>query len=89
MKIVDVKANHSDFEVAHFLKVARPFVIKVHKQLEATGGDSTAVVKRKTPAKCPNIIKTTKFVRNCRIFFCKMLITKELRISKHFIICRM
>lgn len=45
------KAKYSRLEIADFLKVERSYVVKVHKVIEAALGDSTAVIKHKTPAK--------------------------------------
>ena len=61
--IVAIKAQHDDTEIARFLKVARSFVAKVRKHLEAADRDPALAAKRKTHAKCPNAIKTHKFVQ--------------------------
>lgn len=89
--IVDFKANHSDLENARFLNVARSFLAKVRKELEAADGDFTASAKRKRPAKDPNSIRTHNFARkvygilgkNIRNSF--KFIAKELNVSRQSI----
>lgn len=60
--IVALKAEHHDWEIAHLLKVASSFVVKVCKELEAADVDSTTVDKHKTPGKGPNTTRTSKFI---------------------------
>lgn len=43
--------EHSDLQLAHFLRIAWSLVANVHKELEAAEGDSTAVAKCKSSAK--------------------------------------
>lgn len=47
------------------MKVARSFVVKVRRDLEAADGLSTAVAKRKTTAKRRNTIRTPVY-ETCR-----------------------
>lgn len=61
--IVAIHAEHSDVEIARFLKVARSFVNKVRKELEASGGDVLSVAKRKKHSQRSDIIRTQQFVQ--------------------------
>ena len=45
--IVALKANHGDLEIAHFLRVARSFVHKIHKELEKENNNVMSVSKHK------------------------------------------
>lgn len=54
--IVALKAEQSYLQIDRFLKIARSYVVKVCKDLEA-------ITKRKTPAKGSNTIRSYKFVR--------------------------
>ena len=49
--IAAIKAQHNHTEIARFLKVARFFVAKVKKHLQAAHRDPTLAAKRKTHAK--------------------------------------
>lgn len=67
------------------------FVDKVHKELEAANSDSAAVTRSKMTAKCPNTIRTPKFVDKLQSTFNKNFkksvnaIAKELKVSRNFI----
>ena len=64
--IIALKAEHSDTEITHFLKIAQPFVIKVQKKLEAADGDPTSVAKPKTHAQNSNTIRKHEFISNSK-----------------------
>ena len=61
--IVSLKAGHKDLEIARFLKVARSFVYKVRKELEAQDGKVSPVAKRKKHSRCTGSIRTPKFIQ--------------------------
>ena len=62
--LVALAANHSDSEIASFLKVARSFVFKVRNEVEASDGDLSLVAKRKKHSKRSDIKRTEEFVQN-------------------------
>ena len=45
--IVVLNADHGDLEIVRFLRVARSFVHKMHKELEKENGDLMSESKRK------------------------------------------
>ena len=61
--IVAIHAKHSDVEIARFLEVARSFVHKVRKELEASSGDMSPVAKRKKASQRSDSIRTPQFVQ--------------------------
>lgn len=75
-----------DLEIVHFLKVALSFVVR---EMEATDGDSNT--KHKTPAKCPNTIRSPLFVHEVQRIIDKNhknslgVIAKGLIVLRHFI----
>lgn len=61
--IVALHAQHSDVEIARFLKVARSFVHKVRKELEASAGQVSPVAKRKKHSQRSDRVRTPQFVQ--------------------------
>ena len=61
--IVALKAEHSDLEISRFLKVARSFVYKVRKELEAKNGNVSPVSKCKKHSKRSDITRTLEFIQ--------------------------
>ena len=62
-EIVSIKAEHSDLEIARFLKVARSFVYKVRKELEEKNGDELVASKSKKHCQRSDSIRTPEFVK--------------------------
>lgn len=58
-----LKAEHSDLKNCSLPENCTVFGAKVHKDLEDTDRNSTAVAKHNTPAKGRNTIRTHKFVK--------------------------
>ena len=61
--IVAIKAQHNHTEIARFFKVARSFVAKVRKHLQAVNRHPALAAEPKIHAKGFNAIKTQKFVQ--------------------------
>ena len=62
--IIALKSEHSDLEIANFLKVARSFVHKVRKELEASDGNVSPVAKRKKHCQRSDTTRTPEFIRH-------------------------
>lgn len=86
--IVALNLQHNDTEIAYFLKVARSFMTKVQKELEASGRDPVAVSKCKTHIKGLNTIRTNNFIWKIHKIIGKIpgklirTIEKDLKVSK-------
>lgn len=71
------------------LKVTWSYVVKVHKELKVTNGDSTVVDKCQLADKCPNTSRTPKFVQNVKKYINEnhresiKAIAKELKASMY------
>ncbi|XP_014473452.1 PREDICTED: uncharacterized protein LOC106743775 [Dinoponera quadriceps] len=61
--IVAIHANHSDLEISLFLKVARSFVIKVRRELEASDGNVESIAKSKKHEARSDKVRTSQFVQ--------------------------
>ena len=61
--IVAIMAEHSDLQIAQFLKVARSFVFKVLKELKDKNGQISPVAKRKKHQQRSDSIRTPEFVQ--------------------------
>lgn len=62
--IVSLAARHSDSDIAAFLNVARSFVFKVWKELDAARGDVATVSHRKRHCRRTDIIRTPEFINS-------------------------
>ena len=62
--IVAIMAQHTDLQIAQFLKVARSFVYKVRKELEVSDGKISAVAKRKKSQERSDSIRTPEFIQH-------------------------
>ena len=60
--IVALKADHGDSEIACFLRVARLFVHKIHKELEKENDNVMSLWKRKKHSLCSNSLRTPEFI---------------------------
>lgn len=60
--IVSLAAGHSDSEIAAFLNVARSFVFKVRRELDAASGDVATVSHRKRHCRRSDITRTPEFI---------------------------
>ena len=60
--IVSLAANHTDSVIAEFLNVARSFVHKVRKELEASNGDFSSVSERKKHSRRSDAVRSSDFV---------------------------
>lgn len=65
--IVAIYANHSDLEISQFLKVARSFVHKVRRELEAPDDDVENVAKRKKHERRSDSVRTPQFVQQVQV----------------------
>ena len=61
--IVAIYAKHSDREISEFLNVARSFVHKIHRELEASNGNVESVVKRRKHKPRSDTVRTPQFVQ--------------------------
>ncbi|XP_014484223.1 PREDICTED: uncharacterized protein LOC106749367 [Dinoponera quadriceps] len=61
--IIIIHANHSDLEISRFLKVARSFVNKVRRELEASDGNVASVAKCKKHEARSDKFRTSQFVQ--------------------------
>ena len=61
--IVAIHANHSDLEISQFFKIARLFVHKVRRELEASDGNVGNVAKRKKHEARSDRVRTSHFVQ--------------------------
>jgi len=59
--IVTIHANHSDLEISQFLEVARLFVHKICRELEASDGNVENVAKRKKHEAHSDRVRTSHF----------------------------
>ncbi|KYQ51498.1 hypothetical protein ALC60_09371 [Trachymyrmex zeteki] len=61
--IIAIHANHSDLEISQFLKVARSFVHKVRRELEASDDNVKSIAKRKKYEARSDRVRTSQFVQ--------------------------
>ena len=62
MVIVALQADHSDFEIAEFLKVARSFVFKICNQIQKDKGNESQTLRRKKHSKRSDMIRKDDFI---------------------------
>ena len=61
--IVVIHAKHSDLEISQIFNVARLFVQKVRRKLEASDGNVESVAKRDKNKPCSGIVRAPQFVQ--------------------------
>lgn len=62
--IVALQGDHSDLEIARFLKVARSFVFKIRKELQTDKGNASQTGKRKIHSKRSDMIRKDDFIKD-------------------------
>lgn len=63
--IISFAAIHSDSDILAFLKIARPFVFKIRRELKAASGDVATVFPGTQHCRRPDINRSPEFV--CRV----------------------
>ena len=64
--IVAIHAKHSDLEISQYFNVARSFVHKVRRELEASDGNVESVAKRRKHEPRSDTVRTLQFVQKIR-----------------------
>ena len=71
--IVAIQPKHYDLEISQFFNVARSFVHKVRRELEASDGNVENVAKHRKHKSCSDTIRTPQFVQQLRTLLMKTI----------------